>query len=102
MWKLYSEWLWYYLVLFSIKDHRRSDPYANCCGPSTYQLLKSLLHLASPGDKTCNELIQILSDYFSPWPTPPTITRINKSCKSVAELITVDFGTNKRKWLFAN
>ena len=39
------------------------------CGPSTYQLLKSLLQPASRADKTYDELVQTLSNHFNPAPS---------------------------------
>ena len=40
-----------------------------CCGPDTYQLIKSLLAPAKPTDKSFQELVQLVKDHHEPKPS---------------------------------
>ena len=63
----YTERLGFYFSANDIEDPgKKRSILLTLCGPSTYQLLKSLLQPASPADKMYDKLVQTLNNHFSP------------------------------------
>ena len=89
-WTLYSERLGYYFTANDITNERKKKSILlSCSGAATYDLLKNLLQPTSLNDKSYDELVKVLSDYFNP--KPSTIvqrfkfnTRVRESGESVA------------------
>ena len=87
---MYTKRLGFYFSANDIEDPgKKRSILLTVCGPSTYQLLKSLLQPASPADKTYDELVQTLNNHFSPVPSSIVQrfkfnTRIRKSGETVA------------------
>ena len=92
-WTSYSQRLGFYFSANDIEDPGlKQFILLTVCGPTTYQLLKSLLQPASPADKMYDELVQTLDNHFSPVPSPIVQhfqfnTRIRKRCVSVATYV---------------
>ena len=69
-WTSYSERLGYYLMANNITDKtKRKSILLSCRQADTYDLLKNLLQPTSLNDKSYNELLKVLSDYFNPKPS---------------------------------
>ena len=85
MWNSYSEWLWCYFSANNIKDHGRSDPYADCMW---IIYMPAPQKPPTPGQSCWQNLQWIkpnlewsLQSVFS------TITRISKSSESIATYV---------------
>ena len=109
-WVSYSERLHHYFVANDIvsADKKRSI-FLSICGPTTYDLLKSLTHPDSATDKTLDEIIEILKEHYDPTPSPIVQrfkfhTRKRKEGETVAEYVATlrsigehcDFGNRDR------
>ena len=66
-WVSYTEWLEQYFAANEVvsADKQRAI-LLTCCGPDTYQLIKSLLAPARPTDKSFQELVQLVKDRHEP------------------------------------
>ena len=65
-WSSYSERLGYYFAANDVQDEdKKKAILLTVCGPSTFQLLKSL----SPADKSYSELVEVLGKHFNPAPS---------------------------------
>ena len=92
-WTSYSERLGYYFTANDITDEtKKKSILLSCSGAATYDLLKNLLQPTCPNDKSYDELVKVLSDYFNP--KPSTIvqrykfnTRVRESGESVASYV---------------
>ena len=70
-WTSYAERLGYYFAANDIvNEAKKKAILLTVCGPTIYQLLKSLLQPISPADKTYSELLDVLSNHFNPTPSP--------------------------------
>ena len=69
-WTSYSEILGYYFMANDITDEtKKKSILLSCSGAATYDLLKYLLQPTSLNDKSYDELVKVLSDYFNPKPS---------------------------------
>ena len=69
-WSLYSERLGHYFIANDIVDaDKKKAILLTICGPSTYQLLKSLLQPETPNDKSYVQLVELLKNHYSPIPS---------------------------------
>ena len=92
-WTSYSERLGYYFTANDITDETKKESILlSCSGAATYNLLKNLLQPTSLNDKSYDELVKVLSDYFNP--KPSTIvqcfrfnTRVRESRESVGSYV---------------
>ena len=92
-WTSYAERLGYYFAANDIvNEAKKKAILLTVCGPTTYQLLKSLLQPISPADKTYSELLDVLSNHFNPTPSPIVQrfkfnSRVRQSGESVATYV---------------
>ena len=92
-WTSYSERLGYYFTANDITDEtKKKSILLSCSGAAVYDLLKNLLQPTCPNDKSYDELVKVLSDYFNP--KPSTIvqrykfnTHVRESGESVASYV---------------
>ena len=69
-WASYSERLGCYFTANDITDEtKKKSILLSCSGAATYDLLKNLLQSTCPNDKSYDELVKVLSDYFNPKPS---------------------------------
>ena len=69
-WTSYSERLRYYFTANNITDKpKKKSILLSCSGAATYDLLKDPLQPTCPNDKSYDELMKVLSDYFNPKPS---------------------------------
>ena len=71
------------LTANDITDEKKKSILLLYCGAATYNLLKNLLQPTSLNDKSYNELVKVLSNYFNP--KPSTIVQRFKFNTSVRE-----------------
>jgi hypothetical protein len=92
-WSSYAERLGYYFSANDVgEDKKKKAILLTVCGPSTFQLLKSLLQPATPNEKTYAQLTAILSQHYNPAPSVimqryKFNTRTRKDGESVATYV---------------
>ena len=70
-WTSYCERLHFYFDANDIVDlGKKRSILLTVCGPSTYQLLKSLVQPRTPMEKTYDEIVETLKTHFNPKPSP--------------------------------
>ena len=70
-WTSYCERLHFYFDANDIVDlGKKCSTLLTVCGPSTYQLLKSLVQPRTPMEKTYDEIVETLKTHFNPKPSP--------------------------------
>ena len=70
-WTSYCERLHFYFDANDIVDSgKKRSILLTVCGPSTYQLLKSLVQPCTPMEKTYDEIVEMLKIHFNPKPSP--------------------------------
>ena len=92
-WTSYSERLGYYFTANDITDEtKKKSILLLCSGAATYDILKNLLQPTCLNDKSYDELVKVLSNYFNP--KPSTIvqsykfnTCVRESGESVASYV---------------
>ena len=66
-WEEYSEVLDHFFEANGINNAgRRKDILLSSVGSQTYSLIRNLVSPAKPGDKSFDELVQLLRDHFNP------------------------------------
>ena len=66
-WSSYSERLGYYFAANDVQDEdKKKAILLTVWGPSTFQLLKSLLWPGTPADKWYSKLVEVLGKHFNP------------------------------------
>ena len=68
-WTSYSERLEYFFKANDIAPEKQHAMLIAACGPSTYQLLKSLVQPAKLEDKSYKDLVKLLGEHFNPKPS---------------------------------
>ena len=69
-WTSYFERLGYYFTANNITDEtKKKSILLSCSGAATYDLFKNLLQPTCLNDKSYDELVKVLSDYFNPRPS---------------------------------
>ena len=68
-WTSYTERLEQYFVANNVGEDKQQATLLSVCGSQTYLLLKSLLAPVKPAEKSYEEIVQILKDYYQPKPT---------------------------------
>ena len=69
-WRSYTERLEHYFVANEIDSaEKRKAILLSCCGPQTYQLVKNLLALEKPSDKTYTEIVGLVGGHLNPKPS---------------------------------
>ena len=68
-WSSYSERLRYYFAANDTPDDKKHAILLTVCGPSTFQLLRSLAKPSSLDDKSFKELTGILARHYDPVPS---------------------------------
>ena len=92
-WTSYAERLDFYFEANNVTvPEKKRAIFLTVCGPSTYDLLKSLLHPNNPKEKTYAELKECLEKHFDPKPSSIVQrfkfnTRIRNSDESVATYV---------------
>ena len=90
-WSQYVERLGYYFAANDVEDPvRKKAIFLTLIGPSTYKTLRSLVHPSTPGEKSYNELVQLLTAHFEPKPSEIVQrfrfnTRFRKTGESIAK-----------------
>ena len=93
LWTSYSERLGYHFMANDVTDEtKKKSILLSCSGAATYNLLENLLQPTCPNDKSYDELVKVLSNYFNP--KPSTIvqhfkfnTHVRESGESVASYV---------------
>ena len=76
-WTSYSERLGYYFTANDITDEtKKKSILLLCSGAATYDILKNLLQPTCLNDKSYDELVKVLSNYFNPKPSTIVINSI--------------------------
>ena len=71
-WPLYKEQLEQYFVANKVADDdRKRAILLSACGSNTYEVIRNLVTLAKPADKSFKEICDLLREHFNP--TPPEI-----------------------------
>ena len=66
-WPQYIERLEFFLIANKVTDDAlKRATLLSVIGPRTFKLLRNLITPAKPGDKTYAELVEVLTDHFSP------------------------------------
>lgn len=66
-WEAYQERVEFFLVANNITDNdKKKAVFLSLCGPSAYEILRSLIAPVKVKDKHYDEIIQILSNHFAP------------------------------------
>ena len=66
-WPQYIERLEFFLIANKVTDNAlKRATLLSVIGPRTFKLLRNLITPAKPGDKTYAELVEVLTDHFSP------------------------------------
>ena len=69
-WPQYVERLGHYFKANKITaEDMKTAVFLTLIGPKTYKLLRSLVHPAAPGDKSYEELVQVLTKHYKPMPS---------------------------------
>ena len=69
-WVSYTEWLEQYFAANEVVSADKQQAILlTCCGPDTYQLIKSLLAPAMLTDKSFQEFVQLVKDHHEPMPS---------------------------------
>ena len=68
-WLQYEERLQHFFDANGIKDERKRAMFLSMVGPSTYKLLHNLVSPKKPGEKSIEQLLQVLRDHFHPTPS---------------------------------
>ena len=93
-WPQYVERLGHYFVANGVDvNEKKRAIFLTLVGPKTYKLLRSLIHPATPNDKSYAELVEALTKHFKP--TPSEIvqrfrfnTRSRKPGETVAQYVS--------------
>ena len=89
-WVSYTEWLQQYFIANSIPEdagEKRRALLLSACGPSTYQLIRSLVSPAQSKEKTFEELVEVVKKHHNPKPSLNDITS------------TLEYGNRERRSL---
>ena len=94
-WVSYTERLQQYFIANSIPEdagEKRRALLLSACGPSTYQLIRSLVSPAQPKEKTFEELVEVVKKHHNPKPSVIVErynfnTRIRKQGETVAAYV---------------
>ena len=67
-WSSYTERFGYFVAANEIQDDKLVPIFLSVIGPKTFNLLRSLLQPAKPGNKSFTEIVDTLTKHFSPKP----------------------------------
>uniref|UniRef100_A0A669DC14 Gypsy retrotransposon integrase-like protein 1 n=1 Tax=Oreochromis niloticus TaxID=8128 RepID=A0A669DC14_ORENI len=67
-WSSYTERFGYFVAANDIQDDKLVPIFLSVIGPKTFNLLRSLLQPAKPGNKSFTEIVDTLTKHFSPKP----------------------------------
>ena len=69
-WQQYVERLQFFMEANGVTDEgKKRATFLSVVGPSTFQLLRSLIAPANPADKSLKDLIEVLSAHYNPKPS---------------------------------
>ena len=68
-WHSYVERLDFYCDAEIASPEKKRAVFLSICGARTYQLVRNLVSLAKPAEKTYNEIVELLNKFYSPKPS---------------------------------
>ena len=92
-WDSYSERMIFYFIANEITDDdKKKAIFLSACGSRTFDLLRNLLQPAKPGEKSFDELVEVLKGHYAPRPSVITQrykfnTRIRQQGESVSTYV---------------
>ncbi|KAH7981019.1 hypothetical protein HPB49_020993 [Dermacentor silvarum] len=68
-WPCYVDRLEAFFVANDIAEDKQTSVFISCCGQTTYALLRNLVKPDKPSDKTLEQILLVLGNYYCPKPS---------------------------------
>uniref|UniRef100_H3ADT3 Uncharacterized protein n=1 Tax=Latimeria chalumnae TaxID=7897 RepID=H3ADT3_LATCH len=96
-WISYIEWFEHFTIANGISEGRKVAALLSVIGGKTYGLLRSLIAVPKPGDKTYKDIVEVFQEHFCPKPLVIADRfRFHKCNQEEGESITQDVAVLKK------